>query len=138
MSESDQETEERAEQAPPLQGDAAQDDAGRLDGFVPVAPKLSGPWSSYKNEILDRLEKARREDGVKLADIVQASDGRLTDKKILDVINRSRLPMAEWEALDAALAALGYSGPGKEPAPVNGTGGAGGASSAPTGKRGKG
>ena len=80
------------------------------------APTLSGPWSSYKNEIMARLEKARKEDGLTLAQVVAASGGKLTDLQLLDMLNRSRMPMAKWDVLSSALAALGYP-EAQDPAP---------------------
>ena len=86
------------------------------------APTLSGPWSSYKNEIMARLEKARKEDGLTLAQVVAASGGKLTDLQLLDMLNRSRMPMAKWDVLSSALAALGYP-EAQDPAPPREKGG---------------
>ena len=97
-------------------GKGAQDDTGKAPNDKEKAPTLSGPWSSYKNEIMARLEKARKEDGLTLAQVVAASGGKLTDLQLLDMLNRSRMPMAKWDVLSSALAALGYP-EAQDPAP---------------------
>ena len=87
----------------------------RSEACEDETPKLSGPWSSWKNEILDRCARARAEAGVKLADIVAASGGALSDGELLALLTRHRLPTKKWEALSSALAALGWPGPEDPP-----------------------
>lgn len=67
--------------------------------------KISGPYSSFKNEILARLEAARAA-GVTIAQIAEASGGKLTPDNVLDLLGRKRRAMEMWDACDRALKAL--------------------------------
>lgn len=69
--------------------------------------KISGPYSSFKNEILTRLEAARAA-GVTIAQIAEASGGKLTPDNVLDLLGRKRRAMEMWDACDRALKALGW------------------------------
>ena len=51
---------------------------------------------------LERLEQAKAE-GVTIAQIVRAADGRVTDAQILDILGRRRAPIEVYRVLDAAL-----------------------------------
>ena len=62
-------------------------------------------WAAKKNLIRNRL-LAQRKKGVTLAEIEKASDGALTDKDIIRILNTEKVPTETYKRLEAALAEL--------------------------------
>ena len=67
--------------------------------------KTPGPWVKYKQRITEALREARAR-GVTMARIAEASGGVLTEHRVMDALNASKLSQEEWKALDAALAVI--------------------------------
>lgn len=63
-------------------------------------------WAAKKNAIRDRLTQARAE-GVTIPQIVQASEGAITDSEIFKILNTQKVPFDIYRSLGAALEALG-------------------------------
>lgn len=88
--------------------------SGELAGFEPVEPvtrrRQGAPKGNaraadaltFKRETFNRLLRMR-EDGVTIAQIVSASNGKLQDGIILDILAAKPVPIAEYRKLAAAL-----------------------------------
>lgn len=75
-----------------------------LAGFEAVtpAPKKPGAWTLYKRKVMDKLHEAR-EAGTSIAAVAKASEGVLTEHRVMDAIDARHLSRAEWYALEKAL-----------------------------------
>jgi len=67
--------------------------------------KKPGPWTLFKKKQFERLWEAR-EAGYTIAQIVEASGGALSDRKIMDALNAAQLSQEEWRALEKTLNAV--------------------------------
>ena len=67
---------------------------------------VHGGWARKKAAIRDRLVKARDE-GVTAAQLVTASENRITDGEIYAILNAAKADMDTYRRLEAALEALG-------------------------------
>ena len=76
------------------------------------AAEIMGPkigvkgWAAKKNAIRNRLLAARAT-GVTIPQIVQASEGAITDSEIFKILNTQKVPFDIYRSLGAALEALG-------------------------------
>ena len=68
------------------------------------APALRG-WAAKKNQIRNRLLLQRKK-GVTIAEIVNASEGAVTEKEIIRILNAEKVPTETYKRLEAALAAI--------------------------------
>lgn len=68
------------------------------------APALRG-WAAKKNQIRNRLILQRKK-GVTIAQIVKASEGAVTEKEIIRILNAEKVPTETYKRLEAALAAI--------------------------------
>lgn len=71
-----------------------------------VEPKKVNGWAAKKNAIRNRLLEARAT-GVTIPQIVQASEGAITDSEIFKILNTQKVPFDIYRSLGAALEALG-------------------------------
>lgn len=61
-----------------------------------------GEWREFKRATFARLQEAKT-GGLTIGAIVAASDGRLTENTVLDILNAAPRPIEDYRALDAAL-----------------------------------
>lgn len=61
-----------------------------------------GDWREFKRATFARLQEAKT-GGLTIGAIVAASDGRLTENTVLDILNAAPRPIEDYRALDAAL-----------------------------------
>ncbi len=98
--------------------DAAAEDAKDLTVAEIMGPKIGihGPeepatektlrgWAAKKNLIRNRLLLQRKK-GVTIAQIVKASEGAVTEKEIIRILNAEKVPTEVYKRLEAALAAF--------------------------------
>lgn len=67
--------------------------------------KKPGPWTLFKKKQFERLWEAR-EAGYTIAQICQASDGALSERRIMDALNAAQLSQEEWRSLEKTLNAV--------------------------------
>lgn len=68
--------------------------------------KKPSPWVLYKRRVSGRLVAARL-NGITVAQLVTASEGKLTEEVVLSAINAGHLSRDAWHELDKALEAAG-------------------------------
>ena len=71
----------------------------------PAPAKKPGPWTLFKKKQFERLLEARQA-GYTIAQISQASDGALSERKIMDALNSAQLSQENWRALEKTLDAV--------------------------------
>ena len=80
--------------------------------LAPTVAEILGPqiglkgWAAKKAAIRDRLVKARDE-GVTAAQLVTASEQKISDSEIYAILNAAKVDMETYRRLEAALEALG-------------------------------
>lgn len=87
--------------------DAAQEaaEAETRERTEPAPEKTLRGWAAKKNLIRNRLLLQRKK-GVTIAQIVKASEGAVTEKEIIRIINAEKVPTETYKRLEAALAAI--------------------------------
>lgn len=71
----------------------------------PAPEKTLRGWAAKKNLIRNRLLLQRKK-GVTIAQIVSASEGAVTEKEVIRILNAEKVPTEVYKRLEAALAVL--------------------------------
>lgn len=87
--------------------DAAAEEAAEAETRAkePAPEKTLRGWAAKKNLIRNRLLLQRKK-GVTIAQVVKASEGAVTEKEVIRILNAEKVPTETYKRLEAALAAI--------------------------------